>query len=86
MSEATIRLKMLVNSVKKSVDSNGNPYAEEVHMSVVYGSEGSVNEKWSKWTPSGSLLFTISNPNAMNKLLPGQFHFVDLIPTDKDSL
>lgn len=83
---AVLRLKMLVNSVKKSVDGEGNPYQEEVSLSAVYGKEGSANAQWSKWTPSASLSFVISNPDAFGKVLPGQFVFVDLIPTDKDGI
>lgn len=86
MDAAALRLKMLVSSVKKVSDSEGNITAEELAFSVVYSSkEGSANAQWCKWTPSGSLGFTVSNPAAFGKVLPGQFFFVDLIPTDKDA-
>jgi hypothetical protein len=80
-----LRLKLLVNSVKKCVDNEGKPTQEEVCLSAVYSNEGA-NKQWSKWTPSGRFDFTISNPDAMGKLLPGQFVFADLSLTDKDSL
>lgn len=83
---AVLRLKMLVSTVKKSVDGEGNPYQEEVALSAVYGKEGSANGQWSRWTPSASLTMSISNPEAFGKVLPGSFMFVDLIPTDKDSI
>ncbi len=83
---AVLRLKMVVNSVKKVYDTEGNITQEELGLNAVYGKEGSANAQWSKWTPSGSLTMSISNPEAFGKVLPGQFLFVDLIPTDKEGI
>ena len=86
MDAAVLRLKMLVSSVKKVSDSEGHITAEELVFNAVYSSkEGSANSLWCKWTPAGSLTFTVSNPAAFGKVLPGQFVFVDLIPTDKEA-
>lgn len=82
-----LRLKMVVNTVKRSADQSGDTQAEEITMSAVYSDkEGSANKQWSKWTPCGQMSFTVNNPAAFGKVLPGQFYYVDLIPTDKDSL
>lgn len=86
MEHATLRLKMTINSVKKNTDGNGNVTSEEIHLSAVYGLEGSPNAQWSKWTPSASLTMQVNNPEAFDKVRPGQFMFVDLIPTDKDGI
>ena len=87
MSEqAVLRAKFSVYSVKKVCDGNGDVTQEEVQLSAVYGADGSANKQWSQWTPSGSLTMSISNKAAFDKLRPGQFFFVDLILTDKDSL
>ena len=84
MSEAVLRLKCQVNSVKAVVGTSGEKEYEELGLSAVYqGSEA--NKQWSKWTPSASLTMTISNPSAFGKALPGQFFFVDLIPTNKEA-
>jgi len=84
MSEAVLRLKCVVNSVKSVADSNGDKTQEELSLNAVYsGSES--NKQWSKYTPSASLTMTISNPGAFGKALPGQFFFVDSVPTDKES-
>jgi hypothetical protein len=84
---SALRLKMVVNSVKKICDGEGNITQEEVSLNAVYSNkEGSANAQWSKWTPSANLSMYISNPDAFGKVLPGQFVFVDLTPTDKDSL
>lgn len=80
-----LRLKMCVNSVKRHADGNGDITQEEIQMSAVYGADGTANKQWSKWTPSGSLSFTVSNPEAFGKVLPGQFIFVDLSLTTKDA-
>ena len=84
MSEAVLRLKCVVNSVKSVADGEANKSQEELGLSAVYsGSEA--NKQWSKYTPCASLAMSISNSAAFGKLLPGQFVFVDLIPTDKES-
>lgn len=82
-----LRLKLVVNTVKRSADSNGDIQSEEISMSAVYSDkEGAANKQWCKWTPSGQFAFTVSNPSAFGKLLPGMFLYCDLTPTDKDSL
>jgi hypothetical protein len=84
---AALRLKCLVNSVKTCHGSEGEPYQQELALSAVYSNkEGSANAQWSKWTPAASLTMTVSNPAAFNKLKPGEFVYVDLIPCDKDSI
>lgn len=81
---ATLRMKVLASSVKQVVDGEGNHYQDEVALNAVYtGSEA--NKQWSKYTPIASLTATISNPQAFGKVLPGQFFFVDLIPTTKEA-
>lgn len=87
MSEAVLRLKMMVNTVKTVHDQEGEPYQQELALSAVYSnSPGSANAQWSKWTPSARLEMSVSNTAAFNKLRPGQFVYVDLIPTDKDAI
>jgi len=83
---AILRLKMSISSVKKVCDQNGEQSAEEIALQAVYGPEGSANSQWSKWTPSAGLTMYVTNPQAFGKVLPGQFYYVDLIPTSKDSL
>lgn len=84
---AALRLKMSVGSVKRVADSTGNITQEELSLNAVYSNQaGSANAQWCKWTPSAQLTMSISNPDAFGRALPGQFFFVDLIPTDKDSL
>ena len=81
---SVLRMKCVVSSVKSIADSNGDKSQEEIALNAVYsGSEA--NKQWARYTPSASLTASISNPAAFGKVLPGQFFFVDLIPTDKES-
>lgn len=82
---AELRLKMTVTSVKGCADQQGQKYQEEIALSAVYGPDGSANGQWSKYTPAASLTMTVSNPQAFGKVLPGQFVFVDITITDKES-
>jgi len=87
MEAPVLRLKMNVNSVKTVHGNEGEPYQQELALTAVYSNkEGSANAQWSKWTPSASLTMTVSNPAAFGKVLPGQFVYVDITPTDKDSI
>lgn len=82
-----LRLKMVVNTVKRCADQSGEIGSEEITLSAVYSDkEGAPNKQWSKWTPCGNLSFTVSNPAALGQVLPGQFYFVDLHQCDKDAL
>lgn len=84
---ATTRLKMVVNTVKRSAAQDGSIQQEEITLSAVYSDkEGAPNKLWSKWTPSGNLSFTVSNENVFGKILPGQFYFLDLVQCDKDAM
>lgn len=83
----SLRLKMVINTVKRCAGNDGTIQAEEITASAVYSDkDDAANKQWAKWTPCGSLSFTVNNPAALGKVLPGQFYYVDLIPTDKDSL
>ena len=86
---ATTRLKMVVNTVAKSAraDDSGEISHEEITMSAVFSNkEDAANKQWSKWTPAGQLKFSVSNEAVFDRIKPGQFYYVDLIQTDKDSL
>lgn len=82
-----LRLKMVVNTVKRCAGQDGNIQSEEITFSAVYSDkEGAPNKLWSQWTPCGNLNFTVTNPAALGKVLPGQFYFVDLRQCDKDAM
>ena len=68
MEGAVLRLKMVVGSVKRATDGQGNITQEEVSLNAVYGPQGTANEMWSKWTPFAQLSMSISNPAAFGKV------------------
>ena len=82
-----LRLKMVVNTVARYADNEGNINSEEITLSAVTSDkEGSPNKQWSKWTPAGQLKFTVNNPSALNQVLPGQFYLIDLRQCEKDTI
>lgn len=83
----TTRLKLVVNTVSRNIDGSDNTSSEQITLSaVISDKEGSANKQWSKWTPSAGLNFVVSNPVVFGRFRPGQFYYLDLIETDKDSL
>jgi hypothetical protein len=57
--------------------------AVEVTLMPVYGGEDDkANREWSKWTPSGELRLTITNPDAYNQFVIGKTYWVDFSPVE----
>lgn len=50
---------------------------EDVRLEAV---TGKTNEPWSKWTPSGSLTISITNPSAQAQLEPGKNYRILIEP------
>ena len=65
--------KFKCESVAKPSESNGD--TESISLSAVYGPG---NETWSKFTPSGSLSMSISNPAAQGKFQPGKSYLLNI--------
>lgn len=80
---ARLRMKAQISSIKHIHDHEGTKQSEEVSLTAVYASEGP-NKQWCKWTPYIKFDFTISNPGAFGAVQPGEFFYIDLIPTIKD--
>lgn len=70
----TVRAKFKCHS--KEMREQG---AEQVAALTFYASygEGKDNKDWSKWTPSGTLTMTISNPAAFEWFEPGKEYYLD---------
>ena len=43
---------------------------ETVQLQAVYG-DSEENKTWSKWTPSGSLQLSVTNPAVFGEFVPG---------------
>lgn len=66
----SVRAKFRCNSI----EDFGNDMVT-VKLSAV--SSGDDNKSWSKWTPSGTLSLTITNPEAFNQFKVGKEYFLD---------
>lgn len=87
MSTATVRAKFLVSFVQRHADSTGGTGTGHELVQLNAATTGSeANKQWSKWTPAGNLSLTITNPECFGRFLPGQYYFLDFIPTDKDGI
>lgn len=73
-----IKAKFAVSTVAR--DASGN---ETLSAIAVYGSDGSENATWSKYTPAGSLSMTISNPAAQGAFQPGEEIYLDIYSAAK---
>lgn len=71
-----LRAKMKCDSVTRTT------YGETIKLHPVH-SGSPENEQWSKYTPSGSLDLTITNPDAFGKMQPGDEFFLDLTPVPR---
>ena len=67
---------MRVTNIMKITSNYGTgpQYSDTVKLTAVAGDE---NKTWSKYTPSGSVELTISNPEAFDQFKIGEFYFVD---------
>jgi hypothetical protein len=57
--------------------------AVRVTLQPVYGkSDDEANRDWSKWTPSGEVTMTITNPLAYEQFKIGKAYYVDFSPVE----
>lgn len=77
MTEATMRAKMKVNSVKNHGDFETVTFSA-VCKSDGYPEDGSdENNTFAKWTPSAELKMSITNPNLIGKIKEGDEYYLD---------
>ena len=62
----------------QSVKDNG--YTKEVELQAVYGTGNPEDNEFSKATPSGRLVMTISNPVLNEFFIPTQNYYLDITP------
>lgn len=80
--ESTLRCKMRVAEVVRSINADGSIASETVKLVAVYGAEGTENGVWSKWTPSAQFTVSINNPDAFGKLSKDHEFYVDFSPAN----
>ena len=77
--------KMQVHSVAENRDTEGRVTFEQINMAPVctkpFDADGnSEDNTYARWTPSGRIDLTITNPNLFGKIKPGQrfyLHFTE---------
>lgn len=79
-----VRAKMrCVEKIQRTSSSGYGPTptppvdTEEVSLQAVMGD---ANKEWSRYTPSGSVKLTITNPEAVQQFEVGREYFVDFSP------
>lgn len=80
---SNVRAKFFVSSINHLATPGSDPVAE-ITMQPVFGSydDGAENESWSKYTPSGELRMTITNPAAIDCFSLGKAYYLDFTPSD----
>lgn len=71
-----LKAKMKCLSVLKS------EHGETVKLEPVHATSEE-NKVWSKYTPSGVLELSITNPDAHGKLVPGAEYLLDITPVPR---
>lgn len=91
MTNPTMRAKMRVSSISRTVNTNsgtdaGRTTSERVYFHCVsksngYPADGSdENNTFAKWTPMGEANFVINNPALFDQFENGQEFYVDFTP------
>lgn len=47
-------------------------------MNAVYD-DGKANREWSRWTPSGQLTMSVTNPAAFDQFVEGKEYYIDFM-------
>lgn len=82
----TVRAKFFVEDIRHN-DVPGTDQYATISMKPVFGTyadgdpEGT-NKSWSKWTPSGHLSITITNPSAIDAFEKGKAYYLDFTPAE----
>jgi hypothetical protein len=82
----TVRARFFVEDIQHH-DVPGTEAYAVISMKPVFGSYGkpedeAVNKSWSKWTPSGHISLSVTNPDAIDKFEKGKVYTIDIYPDD----
>lgn len=73
----SVRAKFWVTGINHRHIGDDSAVNAEVTLEPVYDD---ANKDWSKWTPSGKITMSITNPNAIAQFELGDEYFVDFTP------
>ena len=81
----TVRAKFFVTAINHAATPGPDPYATIILMPV-FGSyadgDNETNKSWSKYTPSGKIEMSVTNPAAIEQFEQGKAYFVDFTPAE----
>ena len=76
-----LRAKFSVGGIDSYPSGTPDKVIETVRLNAVYSADPeSQNYSWSKWTPSGVVQMTITNPDAQGKFEVGKEYYLDITP------
>ena len=74
------KMRCVMNSPQPTGQSND--ICHWIRLEAVYNDGDKENESWSKYTPSGQVVMTVTNPSAVDAFELGEFYYVDFIKAD----
>lgn len=77
-----VRAKFWVMDIKHHETGNPNDICASITMEPVYNNGDPANASWSKYTPSGKLEMTVTNPDAIDRFEKGKPYYVDFTPAE----
>lgn len=78
-----VRAKFFVSEIKHAGTPGTDPFAT-ITLLPVFGSygDGKDNESWSKYTPSGKIEMSVTNPKAIDQFEIGKAYYIDFKPVE----
>lgn len=77
----TVRAKFYVTAINHRFTNDAGACNAQICLEPVYVSgKGDDNESWSKYTPSGKLEMTVTNPAAVAQFELGKAYYIDFTP------
>lgn len=80
-----LKARFTLQMVEQHATHKGAEDQDQCHVNAKFTAVTSNMEdcaSWSKWTPSGELTMTITNPAALDVLHVGKDYFLDITPVE----
>ncbi len=81
-NEPSVRAKFWVTDIEHHHTAGPGEVCATVTMMPIYNNGDPENESWSKYTPSGELRMTITNPAAIDAFEKGKPYYIDFTLAD----
>ena len=77
-----VRAKFWVTDIKHLETGSPNEVCASIQLQPVYNNGDPGNASWSKYTPSGKLEMSVTNPSAIDAFEMGKPYYIDFTPAD----